>query len=49
LELIIGKQPQFISALAEEALLTLDGAALLAKDGWERRHELIFELDLHRA
>ena len=29
--------------------ISIAGAALLAEDCWERRHELIFALELHRA
>ena len=29
--------------------ISIAGAALLAEDSWERRHELIFALELNRA
>ncbi len=47
--LIAGKRAKGSTAHAS-ALAYLDaGAALLARDCWERRHELAFALELHRA
>src|SRR5271168_36815 len=47
--LVAGKRAKGSTAYAS-ALAYLDaGAALLARDCWERRHELAFALELHRA
>ena len=49
LNLIAGKRAKASTAYAS-ALTYLDlGATLLAEDGWERRRELIFALELNRA
>ena len=49
LNLIAGKRAKASTAYAS-ALTYLDaGAALLAEDSWERRHELTFALELNRA
>jgi PAS domain S-box-containing protein len=49
LNLIAGKRAKASTAYAS-ALTYLDlGATLLAEDGWERRRELIFALELDRA
>jgi predicted ATPase len=49
LNLIAGKRAKASTAYAS-ALSYLDlGATLLAEDGWERRRELIFALELNRA
>ena len=49
LDLIAGKRAKASTAYAS-ALTYLDlGSTLLAEDGWERRRELIFALELNRA
>ncbi len=35
--------------MPRRSLISIAGASLLAEDGWERRHELIFALELNRA
>ena len=49
LNLIAGKRAKASSAYASALTYLNAGAALLAADGWERRHELIFALELNRA
>jgi hypothetical protein len=48
LNLIAGKRAKASTAYASALTYLIAGAALLAED-WERRHELIFALELHRA
>ncbi|QQO18053.1 AAA family ATPase [Bradyrhizobium diazoefficiens] len=49
LDLIAGRRAKGATAY-DSALIYLNaGLALLAKDGWERRHELAFALELNRA
>ncbi|MGF6880367.1 ATP-binding sensor histidine kinase [Paraburkholderia sp. MM5477-R1] len=47
--LIAGKRAKASTAYASALTYLNAGAALLAEDGWERRHELIFALELNRA
>src|SRR5882724_1425459 len=47
--LIAGKRAKASSAYASALNYLIAGAALLADDCWERRPELIFALELHRA
>jgi PAS domain S-box-containing protein len=49
LNLIAGKRANASTAYASALNYFVTGAALLAEDAWERRHELIFALDLGRA
>ncbi|HEY4041867.1 MAG TPA: histidine kinase, partial [Rhodopila sp.] len=49
LNLIAGKRAKESTAYASALTYLNAGAALLAGDSWERRHELIFELELLRA
>ena len=49
LNLIAGKRAKEFTAYASALTYLNTGAALLAEDSWERRHELIFALDLSRA
>jgi PAS domain S-box-containing protein len=49
LSLIVGKRAKAAGAYASALNYLIAGVALVSKDGWERRHELIFELELHRA
>ena len=49
LNLIAGKRAKGSSAYASALTYLNAGAALLAEDSWERRHELTFALDLNRA
>src|SRR3984885_422055 len=49
LNLIAGKRAKASSAYASALTYLNAGAVLLAPDGWERRHELIFALELNRA
>ena len=49
LNLIAGKRAKASTAYASALSYLVAGSALLAEDSWERRHELIFELELHRA
>ncbi len=49
LNLIAGKRAKASTAYASALNYLIAGAALLADDCWERRHELIFALELHRA
>jgi PAS domain S-box-containing protein len=47
--LIAGKRAKASTAYASALTYVVAGAALLAEDSWERRHELTFSLELHRA
>jgi predicted ATPase len=49
LNLIAGKRAKGSTAYASALSYLNSGAALLAEDSWERRHELIFALELDRA
>ncbi len=49
LNLIAGRRAKLSTAYAEALTCLAAGAALLTKDCWERRHELIFALELERA
>ena len=49
LNLIAGRRAKASTAYASALNYLVAGAALLAEDAWERRHELIFALELHRA
>jgi len=49
LNLIAGKRAKASTAYASALTYLNAGAALLAEDCWQRRHELIFALELHRA
>src|SRR5262249_41086413 len=49
LNLIAGKRAKASSAYASALAYLTAGAALLPEDAWERRQELAFELELHRA
>jgi PAS domain S-box-containing protein len=49
LNLIAGKRAKVATACASALTYLNAGAALLVEDCWERRHELVFQLDLHRA
>jgi len=49
LNLIAGKRAKAASAYASALKYVIAGARLLPDDGWQRRHELIFQLELHRA
>ena len=48
LNLIAGRRPKASTAYAS-ALRSIAGTQLLAEDAWERRHDLIFALELGRA
>jgi predicted ATPase/signal transduction histidine kinase len=47
--LIAGKRAKASTAYASALTYLVAGAALLAEDSWERRHELTFALELNRA
>ena len=49
LNLIAGKRAKVSTAYASALTHFVTGAGLLAEDCWERRHELMFALELHRA
>jgi predicted ATPase len=49
LNLIAGKRAKAASAYASSLTYLTAGAALLPEDRWERRQELAFALELHRA
>jgi predicted ATPase len=49
LNLIAGKRAQASTAYAAALKYLVAGATLLGDDRWERRHELTFPLELHRA
>src|SRR5215510_5232102 len=49
LSLSAGKRAKASTAYASALSYLVAGVALLADDGWERRPELIFALELHRA
>ena len=47
--LIAGKRAKASTAYASALTYLAVGAAMLPKNSWERRHELTFALELHRA
>src|SRR5262249_28547582 len=49
LNLAAGKRAKASSAYASALTYLTVGAALLPRDAWERRQELVFELGLHAA
>jgi PAS domain S-box-containing protein len=49
LNLIAGKRAKLSSAYASALIYLNVGAELLLQDGWHRRHELFFALELNRA
>ncbi|HYY28251.1 MAG TPA: serine/threonine-protein kinase PknK, partial [Chthoniobacterales bacterium] len=49
LNLIAGKRAKASTAYASALRYLIAGAALSSDDRWERRHELTFALELHRA
>jgi PAS domain S-box-containing protein len=49
LNLTAGKRAKASSAYASALTYFIAGAALLPEDAWERRQDLAFELELHRA
>src|SRR5208337_2917247 len=49
LDLIAGKRAKGSAAYASALAYLNAGGALLSEDSWERRHELIFSLELNRA
>ncbi|MDI4237528.1 AAA family ATPase [Bradyrhizobium sp. Arg237L] len=49
LNFIAGRRAKTSTAYASALNYLLSGAALLPRDSWERQHDLIFELELHRA
>src|SRR5258708_32153977 len=49
MNLIAGKRAKASSAYASALTYLTAGAALLREDAWERRQELAFALELHRA
>ncbi|TCU64033.1 PAS domain S-box-containing protein [Bradyrhizobium sp. R2.2-H] len=49
LNLVAGRRAKTSTAYAAALNYLLSGAALLPADSWDRRHDLIFELEIHRA
>jgi predicted ATPase/GAF domain-containing protein len=49
LYLIAGKRAQTAAAYGSALKYLVSGAALLSGDCWDRRHDLIFQMQLHRA
>src|SRR5262249_56841795 len=49
LNLIAGQRAKGSAAFASALTYLASGAALLAEDCWERRHDLAFALELNRA
>jgi PAS domain S-box-containing protein len=49
LNLVAGKRAKASTAHASALQYSITGAALLTNECWERRHDLIFQLELHRA
>ena len=49
LNFIAGRRAKTSTAYASALNYLVSGAALLPGDSWERQHDLIFELELHRA
>ncbi len=49
LNFIAGRRAKTSTAYASALSYLVSGVALLSADSWERQHDLIFELELHRA
>jgi PAS domain S-box-containing protein len=49
LNLVAGRRAKATTANVSALTYLTAGAALLSEDSWERRHELIFALELHQA
>ncbi len=49
LNLVAGKRAKASTAYASALQYSIAGAALLTNECWEHRHDLIFQLELHRA
>jgi predicted ATPase/signal transduction histidine kinase len=49
LNLLAGRRAKASTAYVSALTYLIAGAALMQDDSWERRHELIFQLELHRA
>ena len=49
LNLVAGRRAKVSAAYASALKYLVAGAVFLAEDCWERRHDLIFQLELHRA
>jgi PAS domain S-box-containing protein len=49
LNLVAGKRAKKAAAVGPALSYLTAGSALMANDGWQRRHDLLFELELHRA
>ncbi|MCA1396258.1 AAA family ATPase [Bradyrhizobium sp. BRP56] len=49
LNFIAGRRAKTATAYVSALNYFISGAALLRKESWERQHDLIFELELHRA
>jgi PAS domain S-box-containing protein len=49
LNLIAGQRAKAAAAYASALNYLIAGVRLVPKDGWKRRHDLMFELELHRA
>ena len=49
LNLLAGKRAKASTAYTAALKYLISGVALLPGDSWERRHELTFELEMHRA
>jgi PAS domain S-box-containing protein len=49
LNLLAGKRAKAATAYTSALTYFVAGAALLPEDSWERRHKLMFQLELHRA
>ena len=49
MNLIAGRRAKASTAYASALNYLIAGRALLSEDAWERRYELIFALELHRA
>jgi PAS domain S-box-containing protein len=47
--LVAGKRAKKAAAVGPALSYLTAGYALMATDGWQRRHDLVFELELHRA
>ena len=49
LNLMAGKRAKASTAFASALQYSISGASLLTNECWERHHDLIFQLELHRA
>ena len=49
LNLIAGKRAKASTAYASALQYFIAGAALLTNESWEQRHDLVFQLELHRS